>query len=90
METRKHGTYRIIDTERRTIAFGGDYICDGSHRPFRIEWFPRTPNGTGNRRGITVPALSFRRAYALKRIGGLAVWQLQSRILRRIALNPNR
>lgn len=86
---RPHGTYRIIDTTRYTVVFGSAYVCDGSHRDFRIEWFRRDPMKR-KRHGITVPTLKWYRAYKLRRFGGLLVWRLQSWALRQLAIGKKK
>lgn len=83
---RPHGTVRIYDTEHWTFVFGSAYRCDGGHRQFRIDYFRREPNS--KRHGVTIPKFSFMTCFRFKRVGGLAVYRVQSLFLSRLATNP--
>lgn len=83
MRQRQGHTYRIIDIGHWTISIGLAYICDGSHREFRIDWF--RSDGPYKRHGVTVPKLSFRTAHKHRRVGMLKVWRLQENVLRWLA-----
>lgn len=90
MQVRPGTTYRILDGQRWHIAIGGKYITDGSHRPFEVRVWKG--QGKGYIKGVggpdftvRVPKLSFYRAWQLRKLGLLAVWKLQSRVLTKVA-----
>jgi hypothetical protein len=79
--TRRPGhTYRILDGERYTLAFGGNYIADGSHRRPVINII-RDRHQVAS---VPLPHVRFRRCYRLRRIGGLRWYRLWHRGMRRL------
>lgn len=92
MHRRNGHTYRILDGERFTLAFCGDYVCDGSHRRPVIDVIDRRkPNtsrvGYGPKRIATIPLphVRFHRCHRFRRIGGLRWYRIYSRAIRRLA-----
>jgi hypothetical protein len=95
MKAREHGTVRIVDGRKWHASFGSNWMCDGSHRSFKVRiWKGK---GRGYIKGVggpefelTIPRLTWSRAYKLRKLGALRIYKLQDRVLRRIATNPNR
>lgn len=86
----------LYDRGAWTVSLGSDWLHDGPHRPFRVRLSHRvTIPGGGAPRGdgtchdgrrvdaytVLVPALPFRWAFRLRRLGMMAVYGKQQRFL---------
>lgn len=84
MKRRPGFTHLILDSPRCTIAFGGAYFGNGSHRPFVIEVYWRSQGGKGvskRRFSLILPLMSWGFAY---RHNLTTLWDAQNRILHRL------
>jgi hypothetical protein len=94
---RTPGVGGLFDNGDWTLAIGGSHYSNGSHEPYTIELIHRVytpgagaPKADGTRhdsmhverRTFTVPAISWARAYTLRRFGALRLYRLQERALR--------
>jgi len=86
MTLRAGHTYRIYDGSRLTVAIGGSYICDGSHRRPSVSIIDRRRNY--RRVTLPLPHVRFRRCYKLRHVGGLKWYRLWHRAIRHICAAP--
>lgn len=83
-------TYRVLDGGRFTVAVGGAYVCDGGHRRPDVTLIMRRPGRTPVSATLPLPHVRFRRAFRLRRIGGLVVYRAYSRAMRALCIPRSR
>lgn len=90
------GGARLLDSDRFTISIGSSYVHDGGHRRPTVCIIDRKLDADGKLRGkcghrsveIPLPHVRFHRCYKLRRIGGLYVYRVYQRAMRRICVAP--
>ena len=90
----------LYDCGDWTLSLGGEYRCNGSHRPFRVTLTHRitVPHGGSGLnadgthcdgliykdRSLTIPKIKFMTAFRLGRVG-MFFYKIQARVLHKLA-----